>query len=141
MSRETESYNRLIKFYKIEPLLEGWFMVLSAIFKIGLCLETLLEMLWDVSDMFRRPQPQSKGWAALQLQHRGAAGLNSNPNIYRTNVLAGTKLFDTSWKTRQLQISTLAFKPRLHATKQTDNCTKEAKWINQWAKHWYISFY
>jgi hypothetical protein len=33
-TRETESYNHLMKFYKIGPLLEGYFMVLSLIFKI-----------------------------------------------------------------------------------------------------------
>jgi hypothetical protein len=35
----------LMKFYKIGPLLEECFMVLSPIFKIGPCLEPLLEML------------------------------------------------------------------------------------------------
>jgi hypothetical protein len=44
-TRETEPYNYLMKFYKIGPLLEGCFMVLSLIFKIGPCLEPLLEML------------------------------------------------------------------------------------------------
>jgi hypothetical protein len=44
-TRETEPYNYLMKFYKIGPLLEGCFMVLSPIFKIGPCLEPLLEML------------------------------------------------------------------------------------------------
>jgi hypothetical protein len=44
-TRETEPYNHLMKFYKIEPLLEGCFMVLSPIFKIGPYLEPLLEML------------------------------------------------------------------------------------------------
>ena len=44
-TRETEPYNHLMKFYKIGPLLEGCFMVLSPIFKIGPCLEPLLEML------------------------------------------------------------------------------------------------
>jgi hypothetical protein len=32
-TRETEPYNHLMKFYKIWPLLEGCFMVLSHIFK------------------------------------------------------------------------------------------------------------
>jgi hypothetical protein len=44
-TRETEPYNHLMKFYKIGPLLEGCFIVLSSIFKIGSCLESLLEML------------------------------------------------------------------------------------------------
>ena len=43
--RQIEPYKRLMKFYKIGPLLEGCFMVLSPIFKIGPCLEPLLEML------------------------------------------------------------------------------------------------
>jgi hypothetical protein len=43
--RETEPYNHLMKFYKIGPLLEVCFMVLSPIFKIGQCLEPLLKML------------------------------------------------------------------------------------------------
>jgi hypothetical protein len=42
---ENELYNCLLKIYKIEPLLEGYFMVLGPIFKIGLCLEVLLEMI------------------------------------------------------------------------------------------------
>jgi hypothetical protein len=44
-TRETEPYNHLMKLYKIRPLLEECFMVLSPIFKIGSCLEPLLEML------------------------------------------------------------------------------------------------
>jgi hypothetical protein len=44
-TRETEPYNHLMKFYKIGPLLEGCFMILNPIFKIGPCLEPLLEML------------------------------------------------------------------------------------------------
>ena len=44
-TRETEPYNHLMKFYKIGSLLEECFMVLSPIFKIGPCLEPLLEML------------------------------------------------------------------------------------------------
>jgi hypothetical protein len=46
-TRETEPYNHLMKFYKIGPLLERCFMVLSPIFKIGPCLEPLLEMLLE----------------------------------------------------------------------------------------------
>jgi hypothetical protein len=44
-TRGTELYNHLMKFYKIRPLLEECFMILSPIFKIGPCLEPLLEML------------------------------------------------------------------------------------------------
>jgi hypothetical protein len=40
-TRETEPYNHLMKFYKIGPLLEECFMILSPIFKIGPCLEPL----------------------------------------------------------------------------------------------------
>jgi hypothetical protein len=39
MTRETEPYNHLMKFYKIRLLLEECFMVLSSIFKIGPCLD------------------------------------------------------------------------------------------------------
>jgi hypothetical protein len=40
-TQETEPYNRLMKFYILEPLLEGCFMILNPIFKIGSCLESL----------------------------------------------------------------------------------------------------
>jgi hypothetical protein len=53
-TRETEPYNHLMKFYKIGPLLEGCFMVLSPIFKIGPCLESLLEMLLGDSNSTSR---------------------------------------------------------------------------------------
>jgi hypothetical protein len=47
-TQETEPYNHLMKFYKIGSLLEGCFIVLSPMFKIGPCLEPFLEMLLHI---------------------------------------------------------------------------------------------
>jgi hypothetical protein len=60
-TRETEPYNYLMKFYKIGPLLEGCFIVLSPIFKIGPCLEPLLEMLLE--DIFSSGPRVRRLWA------------------------------------------------------------------------------
>jgi hypothetical protein len=46
-TRETEPYNHLMKFYKIGPLLEECFMVLSHICKIEPYLEPLLEQFFS----------------------------------------------------------------------------------------------
>jgi hypothetical protein len=65
-TRETGPYNHLMKFYKIGPLLEGCFMVLSPIFKIGPCLEPLLEMLLECAAFcpgpMGRPSERERGF-------------------------------------------------------------------------------
>jgi hypothetical protein len=59
-TRETEPYNHLMKFYKIGPLLEECFMILSPIFKIGPCLEPLSLMLERLSPFYLLEKKGSK---------------------------------------------------------------------------------